>query len=205
MSLFIIEFSLVTADLHVPIAEACIKNKKNMVTASYISPALQALSSKAEAAEILILNEIGFDPGLDHLAAMQVIEGCKGRGEVVESFVSWCGGLPSPELAASNPFGYKFSWSPRGVLLATQNSAQYLENDQIVHIKGEYLLKSVKIVDNLHPALQFEGIPNRDSIKYKSLYGLSDELKTIFRGTLRYKVNNNTKCILLTFFRDSVS
>lgn len=182
--------SLVTADLHVPIAESCIKNKKNLVTASYASPSLQSLNSLAQSAGILILNEIGFDPGLDHLTAMRVIEGCKRDGEVVESFVSWCGGLPAPEFATSNPFGYKFSWSPRGVLSATQNPAKYLENGVIKHIEGSDLLKSVRIVDNLHPAIRFEGIPNRDSIKYKELYGLSDHLKTMFRGTLRYKVHD---------------
>lgn len=196
----LILFSLVSADLHLFIAESCIKNKKNLVTASYTSPALESLNSQAESAGILILNEIGFDPGLDHLAAMQVIDECKGKGEIVESFKSWCGGLPAPELAASNPFGYKFSWSPRGVLLATQNSAKFLENGTIKTVEGDLLLKSAKSVNNLHPAFQFEGIPNRDSMKYKELYGLTDSCKTIFRGTLRYKVKYLLICISRLFF-----
>lgn len=183
-------YSLVTASLHVPIAEICIKNKKNLVTASYISPEMEKLNKSAEQSNVLLLNEIGLDPGLDHLAAMKVIDECKEQGEVIESFVSWCGGLPAPEFAADNPFAYKFSWSPRGVLLATQNSAQFLQDGKIQNITSENLLNSVKEVKGLHPAMIFEGIPNRDSMKYIELYGLDrDHLKTMFRGTLRYKVN----------------
>lgn len=151
---------------------------------------MEKLNTKAESAGILLLNEIGLDPGLDHLAAMKVIDECKARGEVIESFVSWCGGLPAPESATDNPFGYKFSWSPRGVLLATQNPAQFLENGQIQNIPSQNLLKSAKEVRDLHPVMTFEGIPNRDSLKYIKLYGLDrDHLKTMFRGTLRYKVS----------------
>jgi saccharopine dehydrogenase-like NADP-dependent oxidoreductase len=160
-----------------------------MVTASYISPEMESLNSAAISAGILILNEIGLDPGLDHLAAMKVIEECKERGEVIETFESWCGGLPAPETATSNPFKYKFSWSPRGVLLAAQNSAKYLDNGEIKEIPGKDLLKSAREVTNIHPILMFEGIPNRDSLKYKKLYGLTDA-KTMFRGTLRYKVKS---------------
>lgn len=150
---------------------------------------MENLNTSAESSGVLLLNEIGLDPGLDHLAAMKVIDECKERGEVIESFVSWCGGLPAPEFAADNPFAYKFSWSPRGVLLATQNSAQFLENGQIQNISSENLLKSAKEVKGLHPAMIFEGIPNRDSLKYIDLYGLNRvHLKTMFRGTLRYKV-----------------
>ena len=151
---------------------------------------MEKLNTEAESAGILLLNEIGLDPGLDHLAAMKVIDECKARGEVIESFVSWCGGLPAPESATDNPFGYKFSWSPRGVLLATQNPAQFLENGQIQNIPSQNLLKSAKEVRDLHPVMTFEGIPNRDSLKYIKLYGLDrDHLKTMFRGTLRYKVS----------------
>lgn len=170
-----------------------------MVTASYISPEMESLNQAAISANILILNEIGLDPGLDHLAAMKVIEECKEKGEIIESFVSWCGGLPAPESATSNPFGYKFSWSPRGVLLAAQNSAKYLEEGEIKEISGKDLLSSAKEVTNVHPFLMFEGLPNRDSLKYKKLYGLKDA-KTMFRGTLRYKVNNKFIYILLLIY-----
>ena len=160
------------------------------MTASYISDDMQKLNSAAESANVLLLNEIGFDPGLDHLAAMEIIDKCKNNGEVIESFVSWCGGLPAPEIAADNCFGYKFSWSPRGVLLATQNPAQYLKNNQLTTITGDKLLESVREVKDVHPVMMFEGIPNRDSMKYIKLYGL-DNISTMFRGTLRYKVRNN--------------
>lgn len=178
-----------------------------MVTASYISPEMESLNSAAVSADVLILNEIGLDPGLDHLAAMKVIEECKEKGEVIESFVSWCGGLPAPETDTSNPFRYKFSWSPRGVLLAAQNSAKYLENGEIKEIRGNDLLKSAKEVTNVHPILMFEGIANRDSLKYKKLYGLT-EATTMFRGTLRYKVHtwnkSKAKRLTLVIFRVSV-
>lgn len=169
----------------------CIKNQKNLVTASYISPEMEKLNEAAVDAGVLLLNEIGLDPGLDHLAAMKIIDECRERGEEIESFVSWCGGLPAPESATSNPFGYKFSWSPRGVLLATQNSAQYLQDGQIITVSSEKLLKSNQEITDIHPVLQFEGIPNRDSLKYMKLYGLDKQtnpIKTMFRGTLRYKV-----------------
>ena len=98
-------------------------------------------------------------------------------------------GVSLCRMMGDNPFGYKFSWSPRGVLLATQNSAQFLLNDQIQNITSADLLKSAKEVKDLHPVMIFEGIPNRDSLKYIKLYGLKeDHLKTMFRGTLRYKV-----------------
>ena len=182
---------MVPATLHVLVAELCIKNGKNLVTASYISPEMEKLNHKAKESGVLLLNEIGLDPGLDHLAAMKVIDDCRSKGEEIESVMSWCGGLPAPESASSNPFGYKFSWSPRGVLLATQNSAKYLQEGQVHSIPGENLLKSVQCVKDLNPILKFEGIPNRDSLKYIKLYGLDKQtipIKTMFRGTLRYKV-----------------
>lgn len=172
--------------MHPYVAESCIENKKHMVTASYVSPSLSELDSKASNAGITILNELGLDPGIDHLAAMQVFEQVKAEGGKIISFVSWCGGLPAPENSG-NPFGYKFSWSPKGALLAALNSAKYLENGKIVEIEGENLLSSAKHVSIL-PGFNFEGIPNRDSTKYAKLYGIEDA-STIFRGTLRYKVN----------------
>lgn len=183
-------FSLVSANLHVDIAKTCIEKGKSMVTASYISEEMDGLNSAAEDANVLILNEIGLDPGLDHLAAMKVIDDCHEKGEVVESFVSWCGGLPAPETAvkdSENILKYKFSWSPRGVLQATKNSARYLKDGQIIEIPENRLLKSFERVDDLDSMLKFEGIPNRDSLKYIKLYGLTDELRTMFRGTLRFK------------------
>lgn len=184
---------MIPANLHVHIGKLCIKYKKNLVTASYISEEMESLNSKAIESGVLLLNEIGLDPGLDHLFAMKIINDCREKGEEIESFISWCGGLPAPEISTSNPFKYKFSWSPRGVLMATKNSAKFIKNGKIEIIERENLLKSVKEVSDLHPVLMFEGIPNRDSVKYIKLYGLDKQetpIKTMFRGTLRYKVTN---------------
>jgi len=101
-----------------------------MVTASYVSEAMQKLNDKAVAAGITILNEVGLDPGIDHLTAMKFIDNVKSKGGKLTSFVSWCGGLPAPE-ASDNPLGYKFSWSPKGVLLAGLNSARYKLNGKV--------------------------------------------------------------------------
>jgi saccharopine dehydrogenase-like NADP-dependent oxidoreductase len=131
------------------------------------------------------LNELGLDPGIDHLAAVKTIQEVQAEGGQVDSFVSWCGGLPAPE-ASDNPFGYKFSWSPKGVLLAATNAAKYIENGKTIEISGDNLLKTAKSL-TLVPGLNFEGLANRDSTKYIEQYGLKN-VKNMFRGTLRYKV-----------------
>lgn len=153
------------------------------MTASYVSPEMQALDAAAQSARVLLLNEIGLDPGLDHLTAMALIRDAHSCGLAVESLVSWCGGLPAPE-DSSNILGYKFSWSPRGVLLAVQNDARFLRDGQIVEVKGSDLLLSAQRVD-LAPGFAFEGVANRDALKYRDLYGIP-ECRTMFRGTLRY-------------------
>jgi saccharopine dehydrogenase-like NADP-dependent oxidoreductase len=166
---------------HVKVANLCIEYKKHMVTTSYISPAMKALEEQAKAAGILILNEIGVDPGIDHMSAMRIIHGVEKKGGKVVSFKSYCGGLPAPE-ANTNPFGYKFSWSPRGVLMAGRNDAKYLENGKIVEIPGKQLFK------NHWPlsveGMNFETYPNRNSLPYIETYGLKDT-RTMFRGTIR--------------------
>ncbi|KAJ3386881.1 hypothetical protein HDU92_002229 [Lobulomyces angularis] len=177
--------SFVTANHHPVVAEQCIKHKKNMLTSSYISPAMAALDSKAKEAGITILNELGLDPGIDHLTAMRFFENVPKGGKLI-SFVSWCGGLPAPENS-DNPLGYKFSWSPRGVLLAGLNNALYKWDNQIYKVPGEQLFKTSRKVQ-INKGLALEGLPNRDSLSYIEKYKLGhiDELKTMFRGTLRY-------------------
>jgi alpha-aminoadipic semialdehyde synthase len=182
---FHFEFSLLPAPLHPKVARSCIKLKKHMVTTSYISKELEDMNPAAQEAGIVILNESGLDPGLDHLSAKKLIDEVHEAGEAVESFISWCGGLPAPEHA-DNPFGYKFSWRPQGVLSAAQNPATYLLNGQYVNVRGENLLKSARPI-KIHNALSFEGLPNRNSLVYAIPYGL-DGVKTMFRGTLRYRV-----------------
>jgi saccharopine dehydrogenase-like NADP-dependent oxidoreductase len=177
-----IAISLVPYTHHVTIAELCLKHRKNMITTSYVSDAMRALDGAAREAGILILNEIGLDPGIDHMSAMRVIDHVAKKGGKVVSFKSYCGGLPAPE-ANTNPMGYKFSWSPRGVLMAGRNAAKFLENGKIRDIPGPELF-------NNHWPLEvpgngtFEAYPNRNSLPYQELYGLKDA-HTLFRGTLR--------------------
>jgi saccharopine dehydrogenase (NADP+, L-glutamate forming)/spermidine synthase len=176
--------SLLPAAYHVVVAQECIAQKKLMVTTSYVSPAMRALDAQAKAAGILILNEIGVDPGIDHMSAMKIIDQVKGDGGKVTSFRSYCGGLPAPE-ANTNPWGYKFSWSPRGVLMAGKNSARYLKDGKPVDIPAPQLFADMHLLDV--PGLgELEAYPNRDSMGYIDLYGLRGA-KTVFRGTLRYK------------------
>ena len=174
--------SLLPYTYHVKVAEMCIKYKKQMVTTSYVSDAMKALDKKAKNAGILILNECGLDPGIDHMSAMRIIhEVEKNKGTVV-SFRSTTGALPSHE-ANTNPFGYKFSWSPRGVLLASRNSAKWLENGKEISIPGEDLFENYYLQD-IKGVGTFENYPNRNSESYKEIYGLKDA-RTVYRGTYR--------------------
>eukprot|EP01100_Stratorugosa_tubuloviscum_P006263 TRINITY_DN2710_c1_g1_i1.p1 TRINITY_DN2710_c1_g1~~TRINITY_DN2710_c1_g1_i1.p1 ORF type:complete len:943 (+),score=426.34 TRINITY_DN2710_c1_g1_i1:112-2940(+) len=184
ISSYDIVVSLVPAPLHPTIAKECIKQKKHMVTASYISPAMKELDDEAKAAGVTILNEIGLDPGIDHLSAMKIIKSIQDDGGKVLSFVSWCGGLPAPECS-DNPLAYKFSWSPRGVLAALKNPAKYLMNGKLIEVASGSLFDVVKPVE-VYKGFNLEGYPNRDSLTYSELYGIPD-VKTMLRGTLRYR------------------
>lgn len=175
--------SLLPATMHTDVAKLCIDHRTPLVTASYISPEMRALHEQAKAAGIPILCELGLDPGMDHMSAMKVIDEVKAHDGKIVSFSSVCGGLPAPE-AADNPIAYKFSWSPRGVLTAALNAAQYRKNGKVVNVAGEDLLRSNEKV-NFLPAFAIEQIPNRDSLPYADIYGIPDA-HTIFRGTLRY-------------------
>ncbi|KAG0260345.1 hypothetical protein BG011_001946 [Mortierella polycephala] len=180
--------SFVPAPFHPIIAEHCIQEKKNMVTASYISPAMKALDERAQRAGITIMNEIGLDPGIDHLSAMKMIDEVKAEGGKVTSFVSWCGGLPAPE-SSNVPLSYKFSWSPRGVLTAGMNDAKFRMHNGLHEIAGKDLMKKHFPDVPIYPGFNLEGLANRDSLSYADTYGLGpvEKLDTMFRGTLRYK------------------
>lgn len=180
-----IAISLLPYVFHVKVAKLCIEFGKNMVTASYISDEMEALDEEAREAGLLILNEIGVDPGIDHMSAMRIIDRVEEEGGKITSFKSYCGGLPAPE-ANDNPFGYKFSWSPRGVLLAGKNNAKYLENGEVVEVPGEELFKHHWPLDFEGAPEDFETYPNRNSLPYIDTYGL-DDVKTMFRGTIRNK------------------
>lgn len=178
--------SLLPYQLHSAVAEVCIEKNTNMVTASYLTPDMAALHDKAVEAGITVVNEVGLDPGLDHLLAMECIDEVHMAGGKVESFVSYCGGLPAPECS-DNPFRYKFSWSPRGVLLNTLGTAKYLEDSKSIELPaGGSILEHTKEL-NFLPGFALEGFPNRDSVKYARLYGIAAEANTVFRGTIRYK------------------
>lgn len=179
-----ITVSLLPFALHVNVAKACIKHRKPMVTTSYISPEMQALDASAKEAGIIILNEMGLDPGIDHMSAMRIIDKIHDRGGVVEEFYSFCGALPAPE-AADNPFKYKFSWSPKGVIMAGNNDARYLHQGQIVDLPTKDLFKHPIVVD-FDTVGKLEVYPNRDSVAYMDIYGIP-EARTMMRGTFRYE------------------
>ncbi|OGL46686.1 MAG: saccharopine dehydrogenase [Candidatus Schekmanbacteria bacterium RBG_13_48_7] len=174
--------SLLPYTYHTKVARLCIEFKKHLITTSYVSNDMQSLDSAAKEAGILLLNEIGLDPGIDHMSAKRIIDAVHKKNGKVLSFSSYCGGLPAPD-ANDNPFGYKFSWSPRGVVMAGMNNARFMKNGEEVNIPGKELFDHYEMVDieNLN---QFEGYPNRDSVPYVETYAIP-ETNTMFRGTLR--------------------
>ena len=177
-----IAVSLLPYTYHVKVAKICLSHGIPLVTTSYVNPQMQELDKEASAKGILILNEIGLDPGIDHMSAMRIINEVRSRGGFIEEFRSYCGGLPASE-ANDNPWGYKFSWSPRGVLMAGRNDAKYLKKSELIEIPGGELFKNhwpIKI-----DQIDLETYPNRNSLPYKKLYGI-DKAKTVYRGTLRY-------------------
>lgn len=181
--------SLLPYAFHPVVAKHCISNKVNMLTASYLSPAMKELQKSAEEAGITIVNEMGLDPGIDHMLAMECIDQAKADEATVQSYVSFCGGLPAPECS-DNPLRYKFSWSPYGVLLNTISPAIFLKDGTVVDIPpGGALLDCVAPMDFL-PGFNLEGFPNRDSTKYAEPYGIQSA-HTLLRGTLRFKGFSN--------------
>ncbi|MCK4613413.1 MAG: saccharopine dehydrogenase NADP-binding domain-containing protein [Thermoplasmata archaeon] len=178
-----IAVSLLPYTHHVKVARCCLRHGKHIVTTSYVSDAMKALDEEAKNAGIILLNECGLDPGIDHMSAMRIIHNVQAKGGKIASFTSFCGGLPAPE-ANTNPFGYKFSWSPRGVLLAGKNPAEFRMDGKDVHIESKDLFASYRMMD-IEGLGEFEAYPNRDSLPYKEIYGIEDT-DTILRGTLRY-------------------
>ncbi|WP_347840227.1 saccharopine dehydrogenase C-terminal domain-containing protein [uncultured Draconibacterium sp.] len=175
--------SLLPYKHHVSVAKLCIKHKKNMLTTSYVSKEMEALNAEATAAGIVIMNEIGVDPGFDHMTAIRIIDKIQAEGGKIKEFYSLCGALAAPE-EANNPFGYKFSWSPRGVIMAGNNGAKYRKDGEVVEIPSEELFKNPLKIS--FPELgEMEVYPNRDSLKYINIYNLP-HVETMYRGTFRY-------------------
>ena len=174
--------SLLPYTYHVKVANLCLKYRKPLVTTSYVSDAMRALDGAAKQAGVILLNEIGLDPGIDHMSAMKIIHDVQRSGGKVASFMSYCGGLPAPE-ANDNPLGYKFSWSPKGVVMAGRNDARYLKDGKEIFVPGVDLFGHrwpLKVAEGY----EFEAYPNRNSLPYIELYGLAGA-RTMLRGTLR--------------------
>jgi saccharopine dehydrogenase (NADP+, L-glutamate forming) len=176
--------SLLPYRYHVDVAKLCLKHGKPLVTTSYVSPAMQALHDDAVRAGVILLNEAGLDPGIDHMSAMRIIDNVHKRGGKIEEFYSLCGALPAPEYA-TNPLGYKFSWSPKGVVLASRNGATYLKHGNIINIDPVDLFKD-RFTHHFPGVGDLEVYPNRDSVSYVDIYGLKG-ISTMYRGTFRFR------------------
>ena len=178
--------SLLPWQFHPQVARACLNQGKHMDTTSYVKEEMSALDAEAKERGVILFNELGVDPGIDHMTAMQVIDRVQSEGGEITTFQSYCGGLPAPE-ANDNPYGYKFSWSPRGVILAGLNNARYRRDAQIVEVPGEELFDHVWDVPVTieGQAFTLQGYPNRDSMPYTEVYGI-DPRDVMFRGTLRF-------------------
>jgi saccharopine dehydrogenase-like NADP-dependent oxidoreductase len=175
--------SMLPARFHVPIAEDCIELKTNLITPSYISQEMRNLDAKAKQAGIVIMNEIGVDPGIDHMSAMKIIHEIMNRGGKLTSFKSFTGGLIAPE-SDNNPWNYKFTWNPRNVVLAGQGvAASFIRNGQYKYIPYNRLFGRLDDI-SIEGYGDFVGYANRDSLSYRETYGIED-IPTIFRGTLR--------------------
>lgn len=175
--------SMLPAHMHLEVAKDCVTYKKHMVTASYISDGMKELDAQAKEAGVIMINEIGVDPGIDHLSAMKVIDEIRSKGGRLTAFETFTGGLVAPE-SDDNPWNYKFTWNPRNVVLAGQGGAvKFIQEGTYKYIPYHKLFRRTELID-VDEFGKFEGIANRDSLKYRSVYGLED-IPTMYRGTLR--------------------
>ena len=178
-----IVISMLPAHLHIEVARDCIVYEKSLVTASYISDAMQELDAAAKENNLVFMNEIGLDPGIDHMSAMKVIDEIRDKGGKMLLFESFCGGLVAPE-SDNNLWNYKFTWAPRNVVLAGQGgAAKFIQEGSYKYIPYCNLFRRTEFLD-VEGYGRFEGYSNRDSLKYRSVYGLDDVL-TLYRGTIR--------------------
>ena len=177
-----IVISMLPASMHPMVARSCVDLKRNMVTASYISEEVKALNEEARANGIVIMNECGVDPGIDHMSAMQMIHKIQARGLKLLAFESSTGGLVAPGYE-NNPWKYKFTWNPRNVVLAGKDGARFLHNGKFKYIPYQKLFQRIETI-NVPELGEFEVYGNRDSLMYRETYGLH-YLETMFRGTIR--------------------
>lgn len=175
--------SMLPARFHLEVAKDCVNFAKNMVTASYVSKELKALDTAVKEKELIFMNEIGLDPGIDHMSAIQVIDKIRDKGGKMLLFESFCGGLVAPE-SDDNLWNYKFTWNPRNVVVAGQGSAaKFLQEGKFKYIPYQKLFRRSEIL-NIDGYGKFEAIANRDSLGYINEYNLQDIL-TMYRGTIR--------------------
>ena len=178
-----IVISMLPAHMHIDVAKDCLKYKKNMVTASYVSDEMQDLDDEVKANNLIFMNEIGLDPGIDHMSAMKIIHEIEDKGGKMIMFESFCGGLVAPE-SDTNLWNYKFTWAPRNVVLAGQGgAAKFIQEGKYKYIPYHKLFRRTEFL-NVEGYGKFEGYANRDSLKYRSIYGL-DNIMTLYRGTIR--------------------
>ncbi len=175
--------SMLPARFHIEVAKDCVTYKKHMVTASYTSPEMHALDEEAKANGVVLMKEIGVDPGIDHMSAMQVLDRIRDKGGKIILFESFTGGLVAPE-SDNNLWNYKFTWNPRNVVVAGQGgAAKFLQEGTYKYIPYNLLFRRTEFLD-VDGFGRFEAYANRDSLKYQSVYGL-DNIKTLYRGTIR--------------------
>ena len=175
--------SMLPARFHIEVAKDCLYFGKHMVTASYVSKEMQDLNEQVKAKKLVFLNEIGVDPGIDHMSAMQVIDRIRESGGKILLFESFTGGLIAPE-SDTNLWNYKFTWNPRNVVLAGQGgAAKFLQEGKFKYIPYHRLFRRTEFLE-VDGYGRFEAYANRDSLKYKEVYGL-DFIKTLYRGTIR--------------------
>jgi saccharopine dehydrogenase-like NADP-dependent oxidoreductase len=175
--------SMLPAHLHIEVAKDCLTYKKHMVTASYISPAMLELDEAAKANGLIFMNEVGLDPGIDHMSAMKVLDEIRDQGGNIILFESFCGGLVAPE-SDTNLWNYKFTWNPRNVVLAGQGgAAKFIQEGTYKYIPYSKLFRRTEFLE-VEDFGRFEAYANRDSLKYRSVYGLDNAL-TCYRGTIR--------------------
>ena len=175
--------SMLPARFHIILAKSCLKLKRNLLTASYVSEEMKTLTDDIKNSELLFLNEMGLDPGIDHMSAKKIIDELVANGAKINSFKSYTGGLIAPE-SDNNKWNYKFTWNPRNVVLAGQGiPAKYIENNKYKYIPYNRLFKNTEKI-KIEKYGQFEVYPNRDSLKYREIYSLNN-IKTMIRGTIR--------------------
>ena len=175
--------SMLPAHMHIEVAKDCILYQKHMVTASYISAEMQALDAVAKENNIVLMNEIGLDPGIDHMSAMKIMDQIKNEGGKIILFESFCGGLVAPEND-TNLWNYKFTWNPRNVVLAGQGgAAKFIQEGKYKYIPYNKLFRRTEFLE-VEGFGRFEAYANRDSLKYREIYGLEDA-QTCYRGTIR--------------------